>query len=143
MAFHKKIKQLREYYGLNQEQLGKIIGVSYSTISNYEQGVRQPDQEKLIKLADYFGVTIDYLLRDTSNTITIDTGEPGAENSPAGKIRVQVDLDKIGIEEAIEKFREEIYRAVENKGLSIDVAENYVKLFTDNIKLAYRKSLEK
>lgn len=57
-----KIKMLRQQKNINQAELGKIVGVGKTTISNYETGYSVPDLETLIKLADYFGVTTDYLL---------------------------------------------------------------------------------
>ncbi|EGT3828972.1 TPA: helix-turn-helix transcriptional regulator, partial [Clostridioides difficile] len=47
---------------LKQSELGKEIGISASTIGMYEQGRRFADQSTLIKLAQYFNVTTDYLL---------------------------------------------------------------------------------
>lgn len=53
---------------MSQAELGRVIYVSGGTISNYENSVHYPDVEKLIALADYFHVTVDYLLgRSTSN----------------------------------------------------------------------------
>ncbi len=53
---------LRKNKKITMKQLGKDIGVSESTISLYETGQRDPDNATVIKLADYFGVTVDYLL---------------------------------------------------------------------------------
>lgn len=58
----KNIKQLREQKGVTQTELAKQMGVVRSTICQYEKGVHEPDLETLIKLADYFGVSVDYLL---------------------------------------------------------------------------------
>ena len=44
------------------KEVGIAIGVGESTISQYETGKRQPDQQTLLKLADYFDVSVDYLL---------------------------------------------------------------------------------
>jgi transcriptional regulator with XRE-family HTH domain len=44
------------------KELGRVLGCGESTISMYENGKRQPDNETLKKIADYYGVTIDYLL---------------------------------------------------------------------------------
>ena len=61
------LMQLRQEKHLSQAELGRIIYVSGGTISNYENGVHYPDVEKLFKLADFFEVSIDYLLgRSTS-----------------------------------------------------------------------------
>ena len=58
-----KLKELRKAKGISLEELGAYIGAAESTISLYENGKRQPDYETLLKLAEYFGVTVDYLLR--------------------------------------------------------------------------------
>ena len=57
-----RLKELREASSLTQSELGEKLGLSKSTIGNYEKGYRQPDLETLILLADYFQVTIDYLV---------------------------------------------------------------------------------
>ncbi len=56
------IKQLRKEKGLTQEELGKIINVQKSAISKYETGRATPDLETIKILANFFNVTIDYLL---------------------------------------------------------------------------------
>ena len=60
--FGEILVQLRQEKHLSQAELGHIIYVSGGTISNYEKGVHYPDVEKLVRLADYFNVSIDYLL---------------------------------------------------------------------------------
>ena len=57
-----RIKELRKQRGISQTELGEILGVTRSTICQYEQGKRQPDNTTLVKLADFFGVSVDYLL---------------------------------------------------------------------------------
>jgi len=57
-----RIFELRKSRGLTQKQLGQQFGLAESTISLYEAGKRQPDYETLSRLADYVGVSIDYLL---------------------------------------------------------------------------------
>lgn len=57
-----RLRELRNKKGLTLKQLGSIIGAAESTVSLYEKGKRQPDNETLIRIADYFGVTVDYLL---------------------------------------------------------------------------------
>lgn len=53
---------LREEKGIGQRQLADYLGVTAGTISNYEHGVHSPDPATLCRLADYFGVTADYLM---------------------------------------------------------------------------------
>ena len=63
--FSKRLRILRENKGYNQEKLANMCGLSASTIGMYEQGRRQPDNDTLIKLADIFDVSTDYLLGKT------------------------------------------------------------------------------
>lgn len=57
-----KLKQLRKNKGVSQKIVAKAIGISLSAYSNYEQGIREPSNEILIKICKYFDVTSDYLL---------------------------------------------------------------------------------
>lgn len=59
----KMLRILRKNKGLSMKELGEIIGVAESTISQYETGKREPDFETLLKLGEYFNVSVDYLLR--------------------------------------------------------------------------------
>lgn len=60
--FAKRLKELREQLNISQTQLANDLNLSRSTISSYELNKRQPDFEILEQLADYFNVSIDYLL---------------------------------------------------------------------------------
>ena len=57
-----RIRALRKDNGLTMKQLGKKIGLAESTISQYETGKRNPDNETLLKLGEIFGVTVGYIL---------------------------------------------------------------------------------
>lgn len=57
-----KLKELRKQKDVNQSEVAKFIGISQNTYSYWENGKVKIDNESLQKLADYFGVTIDYLL---------------------------------------------------------------------------------
>ena len=60
--FGEILAELRQDRGLTQRDLAKLFFVTPGTISNYEKGRHLPDAERLIKIADYFSVTTDYLL---------------------------------------------------------------------------------
>ena len=62
------IRILRCARGMSQVQLAKALGVSKQCVSNWENDNVLPSIEMLIKLADLFGVTTDYLLGRESNT---------------------------------------------------------------------------
>lgn len=59
-----KLYKLRKNSGLSQEQLAEQLNVSRQAISKWEQGTAIPESEKLITISNYFGVSVDYLLKD-------------------------------------------------------------------------------
>lgn len=71
MDVHSRIRQLREKNKISREDFAKKIDVSYAALSKYETGKRQPDYETLQKIADYFEVSLDYLLGRTDNSGSI------------------------------------------------------------------------
>jgi transcriptional regulator with XRE-family HTH domain len=70
MKFGSILSDLRNKSNITQKELANILGVSRGTIGMYEIGQRDPDTETLKKLAQYFNVSIDYLLgnSDTKNS---------------------------------------------------------------------------
>ena len=63
--FPARLAELRIKNNLRQKDLAKSLNVSTSAISNYEQNIRYPDIEMLVVIADFFGVSTDYLLGRT------------------------------------------------------------------------------
>lgn len=61
-----RIKLLREEKNITQEKLAKCVGISRGSLSMIEISKREPDNETLIKLADHFDTSIDYLLGRTN-----------------------------------------------------------------------------
>lgn len=62
MTIAESIKELRLERGLSQAALAKNIGVSQKAIDYWERGVNEPKATYIVLLADFFGVTTDYLL---------------------------------------------------------------------------------
>lgn len=62
-----RLKELRRKKGLSQLRLAIELNTTQNTISRYETGEREPGISELIKLADYFNVSIDYLLERTDD----------------------------------------------------------------------------
>ena len=62
-----RLKELRTERGISQIKLAMDLNVNQNSISRYESGLREPDYNTLIKIADYFKVSIDYLLYRTEN----------------------------------------------------------------------------
>lgn len=69
MTLGEKLKKLREERGLYQRDIAELVGVGVSTISGYEKDLKRPKPKNLKKLADFYGVTADYLLGN-ENTIS-------------------------------------------------------------------------
>ncbi|MFZ4897298.1 helix-turn-helix domain-containing protein [Enterococcus durans] len=67
MNFGERLKQLRNSRGWTQSQFGEKINVTKASISGYENGTRSPDKETLVKIAEIFNVSVDYLLGRTDN----------------------------------------------------------------------------
>jgi transcriptional regulator with XRE-family HTH domain len=74
MKFGARLKYLRESNNLSQEELRKILKVSRSNISKYENGTLEPNLDFINRVSEYFNVTSDYLLgkADNPNKITLD-----------------------------------------------------------------------
>ena len=62
-----RIKDLREDHDLTQQQIADAIGITQRKYSYLETGTQQLTAEILIKLADYYHVSIDYLLRQSND----------------------------------------------------------------------------
>lgn len=62
MSLGQRIKNLRDELDLTQEDLGKVLNVSKPTISRYEADTNEPNTDTLKKLAEYFNVSLDYLM---------------------------------------------------------------------------------
>ncbi len=65
----KRLKYLREQRHISQLKLAMDLGLNQNTVSRYENGVREADYATLILFAEYFGVSIDYLLERTDNPV--------------------------------------------------------------------------
>ncbi|MBR5312328.1 MAG: helix-turn-helix transcriptional regulator [Clostridia bacterium] len=62
-----RLKELREKRKISQVKLAMDLSMNQNSISRYENGTREADYKTLIQFADYFDVSIDYLLERTDN----------------------------------------------------------------------------
>ena len=70
--FATRLRELRKGRGLQQAQLAQALGLAQTTIGNYEQHARFPDERTVITIADYFDVSLDYLLGRSDTPFTTD-----------------------------------------------------------------------
>lgn len=67
-----RIKELRKARGMNQEQLAELLGTTKQTVSRYEKGNRQANQDVLFQLSNIFNVSIDDLFPATDDSVEFD-----------------------------------------------------------------------
>ena len=80
MNFNEKLISLRKSKELSQEELGAQLKVSRQTISKWESAQSYPDFQRLVLLSDYFGLTLDELVKD------VDVQEVREKNASSEKI---------------------------------------------------------
>lgn len=117
--FASLLKELREKTGLTQGKISEILNVQTRTYGSWERGERQPDFETLVKIADYFNVSTDYLLGRKPMDITIVHGAPPLKDVEGGQMEIILDPKKDEITpDAIEKrMRKLIADELKKRGL--------------------------
>ncbi|QTD41945.1 helix-turn-helix domain-containing protein [Sporosarcina sp. Te-1] len=111
-----RIKKLREHEGIQQIDFAKKIGVSNVVLSRYESGERKPDYDVLQKIADFFGVTTDYLLGRTEHHTTIEA--KAGEDKSLSKIATEfpdIDLMFRDMESLTAEEMKEVYDYIKFK----------------------------
>jgi transcriptional regulator with XRE-family HTH domain len=81
-----RIRQVRRHHGLTQEEFGKRLGISKSSVINYESGKRTPDADLLIELLRRFQVDAEWLMLGT-------TGRPGEKGPGTSHRRFPYPID--------------------------------------------------
>lgn len=67
------LKKIRQSKGLAQKEVAAYLGVTQTAVSDWERGEREPDFKTILKLANFFNVSVDYLLgRDNSQHVNDD-----------------------------------------------------------------------
>jgi transcriptional regulator with XRE-family HTH domain len=104
-----RIKELRKEHNLTQQQFAALLNLNDSTISLYENGKREPEFPTLMKIADNFNVTVDWLLGRTDNkSIAIVENE----YVPKDLLNVGVDYLKLAKEMCEKKIPPEDIRKI-------------------------------
>jgi len=67
MSFAERLQEIREDRGISRKDLAAKLNITVSALGMYEQGRREPNLEMLVKLADCFGVTLDFLVGRSFN----------------------------------------------------------------------------
>lgn len=70
-AFHKNFKMLFDQANISQEEFGKIVGASHSTVSSWLTGRAYPRIDVMQRIADYFGITIIALISEQKIDLSV------------------------------------------------------------------------
>ena len=116
----KNLRILRESMGLSQEKLASLTGLTARRIFSYERESNEPDIETLALLADFFGVTIDFLVGRTD--CENESGKDGSLNLTRFGVRVRQFRESKGIE------RSELARRVGITSAYLGLIENGGKI---------------
>ena len=90
MTFGEKLQGLRQKAGMSQDALAEKLDVSRQAVSRWERDETMPETEKVIALADLFGVTTDYLLRQQAEE------RRETETAPSGREQKRDWVERLG-----------------------------------------------
>ncbi|EIS9524135.1 helix-turn-helix transcriptional regulator [Clostridioides difficile] len=122
-----KLKQLRIKNNLKQSDLAKILDVTQGAIGMYENDQRTPPAESIVKLAEYFNVTTDYLLGFNKTSYSVNANIPGMPSIVCEDTSI---YDIVDEEKDIESL-EDINKLLENTDCNDEVKEvlkKYIQL---------------
>lgn len=90
------LKYLRQQRNLLKKDIASLLSVSESTYGKWELGKREPDHETLLKLANFFGVSTDYLLgADNNATLSTPNEKKGVKIPVLGKVQAGIPVEAI------------------------------------------------
>lgn len=105
MTFSIRLKELRNSKKLTQEQIANELNIKRSTYAKYETGENQPDHDTLQNLADFFNVSVDYLLGRTNKKEFHETNQTEYDSLvEINKIIEELGIDSIGFFD-VEKWK--------------------------------------
>jgi len=151
-VFSIRLKELRTQQGISQYRLAEKLGLSRSMISNYEQGIREPDYKTIILLAQYFSVSTDYLLGVTgvkNQFLTSDEMEHFSQLLKQIDDIRKFDINQIAdLLEISANYGELIEKLKSLSNISISELDNYIDLLkirdsVENEKRTTSSALEK
>lgn len=121
--FAKNLKYLREKKGLEQQELADLLNVGRSTISCWENELRSPQMEYVLKLADFFNVDNDFIFKDLSSIDINDLKKQFTEEEKKEALK-QVLKDKGFLNDNEEMSPEDFNRLIDfakrNKDFIVD-----------------------
>lgn len=121
-----KIVELRKERGWSQEQLAEQLGISRQSVSKWESGMAVPDLDRIIKMSDLFGVSVDYLVKDdTQSYANSGAGGMGAGNEMPEKEQFYAETNDVS---GRRQFYAETDDVSGGRVVSAQEAESYMDL---------------
>ncbi|CAG7632755.1 helix-turn-helix domain-containing protein [Paenibacillus allorhizosphaerae] len=112
MNYGERIASLREKLSMTQEDLSNKLGISRASLSHYENNRRAPDYETIVKIANLFHVSIDYIIGRTEDPQMVLDEE----------VREFVDSLELSDDKIMEKFS----LTIDGKKLSVEEAKRFI-----------------
>ena len=136
MNIGEQINNLRKQHGLSQDDFANLFNVSRQTISNWENGKSYPDLEMIIKVSDYFKISIDELLKNDVQTVKKIDNEKKAKKKYLILLLVLCFLGTVTIWGLYSKYQDsvavnftmekhETYKSNETKEPSMNITNGY------------------
>ena len=105
-----RLRELRQKKRISQRSLAMELGITGQTLSNYEVGTREPSHEMVLRLADYFNVTTDYLLGRDNPPPALPENEkaPTSSEEPAGELTTAEIVQRYLLDRGLLKDKDEL-----------------------------------
>lgn len=103
----KNLEMLRKNQNLTQQEVAEKIGIKKNTYWSYETERTEPSQEILIKLADFFGCSVDYLLGHETKDLIYASGLSAQQTKIINKVKSMTDDELFVLEGVIIRLEEE------------------------------------
>ena len=142
MNIGEQINNLRKQHGLSQDDFANLFHVSRQTVSNWENSKSYPDLEMIIKISDYFKISVDELLKNDVQTVKRIDNEKKAKKKYLILLLVLCLLGTVTIWGLYSKYQDsvevhftmekhETYNSDETKEPSMDIANGYFSVPED------------
>ena len=112
-----RLKELRLERGLSQKDVADALACSITVYSRYETGSREPSIDVLVRLADFYGVTLDELVGRTPMPIIVTEGNPPPLDGNQMKMTFTLDDPPAGPDELEQRMRDIIEEEFKKRGL--------------------------
>ena len=119
-------EQLLQKHGVSTYRVSKDTGIAQSVFSSWKNGISTPKQDKMKKIADYFGVTVDYLMTGK------DEKPPEPQLTPRDKRDIAKDLESI-----MQKLSDKEYGPASYDGQ--DLSPESTDLFKEELEIALKR----